>query len=201
MWLGESMDTEEFRCAETYTSAEDGERSSTNGNQCEQGRSEQLQDDAGGVYKVLMALKTKCSSTEEWYTIADVYCPSLLASLKDVGSCVDEEWTSLKRMLVIARKYEQRAEIDLEFVTTKRTKSSFFGVESCPEVWILVFRACVSATEDTSKGHYSNRQPGKALMGVASFLRYSQKKEDFDPGETVEQHEISLPLFMEMGRL
>ncbi|KAI5664306.1 hypothetical protein M9H77_23629 [Catharanthus roseus] len=32
MWLGESMDTEELRSAETYTSAEDGERSAGNEN-------------------------------------------------------------------------------------------------------------------------------------------------------------------------
>lgn len=32
MWLGESMDTEELRSAETYTSAEDGERSAANEN-------------------------------------------------------------------------------------------------------------------------------------------------------------------------
>ncbi|KAL3500129.1 hypothetical protein ACH5RR_039222 [Cinchona calisaya] len=49
-----------------------------------------------------MALKTKSYSTEERYTIADIYCPSLLACLKGIGSCVDEQWTPLKRMLVIA---------------------------------------------------------------------------------------------------
>lgn len=66
MWLGESMDTEELRSAETYTSAEDGERSSTTGNQCAQGRSKQLQDDAGGVYKVGIGTSWNTSSIR-WF--------------------------------------------------------------------------------------------------------------------------------------
>lgn len=65
-----------------------------------------------------MALKTKSYSAEERHTplfIAETHLLSSLASLKDVGSCgdeesnkavygeeVDEKWTALKRMLVVA---------------------------------------------------------------------------------------------------
>lgn len=39
-----------------------------------------------------MALKTKSSSAEERYThLSETHLLSLLASLKDVGSCEDEE--------------------------------------------------------------------------------------------------------------
>ncbi|KAL3498157.1 hypothetical protein ACH5RR_040889 [Cinchona calisaya] len=45
----------------------------------------------------------------ERYTIADIYRPSLLASIKDVGSCVDEKWTPLKRMIMIVRYSVEKA--------------------------------------------------------------------------------------------
>ncbi|KAL3513969.1 hypothetical protein ACH5RR_026686 [Cinchona calisaya] len=108
MWLGESMDTEELRSAETYTSAEDGERSSTTGNQCAPGRSKQFQDDAGGMYKVGIGCRLMC------------------------GRGVD------------------------------------------------------SIEENARDRRVDLVKPGKALMGVVSFLRHSQKK-DFDPGEAIEQ--------------